>query len=64
MDSTNRNDENILYKEIEETAKANLKGIISEKQLGYKGMLYKEIKMLFKEKGIDWEPEDDSVSID
>lgn len=53
-----------LMSEIKRKAKENLRGIIYEEQLGYEGYLIEEMKKLFKEIGIDWKLDDNSVSID
>lgn len=63
--TTNKIKENEeLLKEVEEKAKKNLRGIIRENQVGYKGYLIKEMKSIFKEMQIEWEPDNDSISID
>lgn len=61
--SIDKIDEKLLSK-IEKKAKENLKGIIYEEQLGYKGYLIEEMKRLFKGIGIDWKLDDNSISID
>lgn len=61
--NTDKIDEKLMN-EIERKAKENLRGIIHEEQLGYKGYLVGEMKKLFKEIGIDWVLDDNSVSID
>lgn len=61
--NTDKIDEKLMN-EIERKAKENLRGIIHEEQLWYKGYLVGEMKKLFKEIGIDWVLDDNSVSID
>ena len=56
-----------IEKEIEMAeaeAKKRLKGFINEKQLGYNGLLASQMKEILEEKGIEWEPKDESVSVD
>ncbi|MBQ7576755.1 MAG: hypothetical protein IJT21_00650 [Synergistaceae bacterium] len=50
--------------EIEEArieAKNNLRGIITEEQIGYGGYLKKEMQKILREKGIDWQKEEEEI---
>ena len=56
-----------IEKEIEKAkteAKKRLKGFINENQLGYNGLLASQMKEILREKGIEWEPKDESISVD
>lgn len=55
---------NELFKEVEEKARKNLIGIISLNKLGYTKQLHLEMKRIFNEMGIEWNPKDYSTSID
>lgn len=55
-----------LLPSVESEAKENIKGLISEKAIGYKRFLYGRMIRIFKEKyDIDWTPpfEDDKVTL-
>lgn len=56
--------EDETYKEIEKEAKKRLSGMISEKQLGYPGLLQMEIRKIYSERGLEWHTKKKGVSID
>ena len=55
---------NELLKEVKEKAKKNLVGVISPNKLGYSKQLHLEMKKIFNEMGMEWNPTDYSTSID
>ena len=55
---------NELLKEVKEKAKKNLVGVISPNKLGYSKQLHLEMKKIFNEMGMKWNPTDYSTSID
>ncbi len=51
-------------KDAEQEARKMLEGILNENQVSYKYFLYKEMKKILAKQGIDWEPENNGVSVD
>lgn len=57
----NVNEEDTLYKEIEEEARKRLESI-DEKMLGYTGLLKMEIHKIYDERGIPWKVRKEGIS--
>lgn len=53
-----------LEKIVENQARKHLQGFILENQIGYKGLLIEEMKKIYNEKGINWDPDDNSILTD